>query len=372
MKKIIVLLILGVCLAVGCTSTMTKNNGGEKENGIVVLDVKNPGGDPIKFRDLVDSVRIVVLDESVEKALISYIGNIHKYGGRIIVEDHSSDYPVKFFDDNGKFVNAIRRGQGPGEVDNFGASYYNVDTKEFVFYNGLSLSFFDNDGNFKSKVDCQVPCNKITCLNGDYLFYSHPFYFSSISDYFFAVADKNFKIKYQACPYAKSDKYNGLSDGWDSKTFRNYGDRVEFQANDTIFSYDGKTLTPIINVKYERRRDEKDHISTFLFYVSNGKTQILHVHNMIVDERYVIVRDAESGHYFISPDTDDDYLDSDIYSWTHALEDGDMCVSLDCEDMADIIEDTPEFINRLTPEQQKVLKTDEDAHWLVFFKFKDF
>lgn len=363
-------------MAAGCASTTTKNNGdarGGNESSVTELDFKNPGDKPIRFRDLIDSVRIVLFDESDERSLIGNFNiNVYRGDGRYIIAENNSEYPVKFFDDNGKFVNAIRKGQGPGEIDMLAAAYYNVAAKEFVVHNGVSLSIFDNDGNFKSKVDCKLTCDEITCLNGDYLLYAHPFYFSSGLDYGFAVADKDFKIKYQACPYVKGEEYYGLISGPDSKSFRNYGDRVEFLFNDTLFSYDGKILMPKINYKYKKNLDEKGRILTQLTYVSDSRTQIVNVHNMPY-EPYEIVCDAESGHYFMVFDEEDE-MDFYCYFWTRALEDQSMCMLLCGEDVDEDYDVFSEIIDKLKPEQKPMLKDlkSEDAHWLFVYNFKHF
>ncbi|MBR4273318.1 MAG: 6-bladed beta-propeller [Bacteroidales bacterium] len=389
MKKIIVLLILGVCLVVGCTTTTTNKTAGtscvtcsETEDGLIVFDVKCNEGDDVQFKDLVDSVRIVVFDESVEKALIGrFIENIHKGGGRIIVED-DSDYPVKFFDNNGKFINSLREGQGPGEVDFVEASCYNLTTKEFIVYNGGTISIFDNDGNFKSKVQVPFNISKMTCLNTDYLFYVMNWGFRPKNDSLncaFIVTDKNFNIKYKALPFAPNSGVSESYSGPDNHFFRHLGDRVEFPNNDTIYSYDGKTLTPKIYVEYDNKLSSKPadmkHAKT-MEYSSNGSTQIFIVGSHTDYETHKIVRDAKSGHFYALFDSyKERNLNGTLLFWTMMLEDRSTCMTL-YKDLVSYIHGIPDFvIDKIPSEQQSLLnqvKTDEDAHWLVFFKFKDF
>ena len=385
MKKIIVLLILGVCLAVGCTTTTTNKTAGtscvtcsETEDGLIVFDVKCNGGEDVQFKDLVDSVRIVVFDESVEKALIGrIIENIHKGSGRIIVEDNS-DYPVKFFDNNGKFVNSLRKGQGPGEVEFALASCYNLSAKEYIIYDGGTISIFDNDGNFKSKVQVPFPIRKMTCLNDDYLFYVANWSFSPQNDSLncaFIVTDKNFKIKYKALPFAQNSGVSESYSGPDSHFFRHLGDRVEFPNNDTIYSYDGKTLTPKIYVEYDNKLSSKPadmkHAKT-MEYVSNGNTQIFVVGSHTDYESHKIVRDAKSGHFY---DLFESYKKGNrnctLLFWTRMMEDRSACIMLN-KSLTEYIGGAADFIiDRIPPEQSSFLN-DGDAHWLVFFKFKDF
>jgi hypothetical protein len=195
------------------------------------------------------------------------------------------------------------------------------------------------------------------------------------------VADKDLKIKYKALPFAKNSGASVLFGGPDERYFRNLGNRVEFPNNDTIYSYDGNTLTAKCLVVYDDKADlssidKVNNVQGRIFsqYVSDGVTQTAYLTRYSHPyESRVIVRNEKSGHSFVQiKGESNDNIDLLLFFWTRALEDRDFCVSLDNEDMTDLIEETPEFINRLTPEQQKVLKTDEEVHWLVFFKFKDF
>ena len=380
MKKIIVLLILGVCLVVGCTTTSnsTYDNSADAVDGITIIDVENPGGPKIAFKDLIDSVHYVVLDESDEKALIGkYYGNIHKGGGRIIVEEHS-DYPVKFFDDNGKFINSIRRGQGPGEVEYVHASCYNVAAKEYVVYNGGSVSIFDNDGNFKSKVQVPFSFDKMTCLNGDYLLYKFSMMFSSNDDLnnVFIVTDKDFNIKYKALSFAEK-RSAGRYFGPDDYYFRNLGDKVEFPNKDTIYSYDGKTLSPVMYVVYDNKMSDApdDKYANTMEYVSNGQTQIIRVGSHNFDsghnpDQHLIIRNVKSGHLF-NHCHKPNFFEDLLFFWSIALEDGTMCMAL-TQNLAEY--DGTEVAANFTPELKPLIKkiAEEDSHVLIFFKFKDF
>ena len=379
--RLIWVLVVVTLMAAGCASTTsnsTYDNCSETVDGITIIDVKNSGGPKIAFKDLIDSVRYVVLDESDEKALIGkYYGNIHKGGGRIIVEEHS-DYPVKFFDDNGKFINAIRRGQGPGEVEFVHASCYNVAAKEFVVYNGGTVSIFDNDGNFKSKVQVPFSFDKITCLNGDYLLYRLSMYHSpndSLNNVFL-VTDNNFNVKFKALSFPEkraTSHYFGPDDHY----FRNLGDRVEFPNKDTIYSYDGKTLSPVMYVVYDNKMSDApdDKYANTMEYVSNGQTQLFFVgsHNVGPGhnpDQHFIVRNVQSGHLF-NHSHKPNFFEFLLFYGTIALEDGTMCMA-PTQNMAEY--EGSKIAANFTPELKPLIKkvAEEDYHVLIFFKFKDF
>ncbi len=381
MNKIIILLISCMLGIMACTtSTTTSVTCTENEDGLIVMNVNFPGDEQVQFKDLIDSVRIVVLDESVDEALIGkFTNNIHKGSGRIIVEDYT-EYPVKIYDDNGKFIKAIRKGQGPGEMESASASCYNVTTEEYITYNGGTISIFDKDGNFKSKVQAPFHFQQMTCLNGDYLFYVEnwelPEGFESNDSLqcAFIVTDKDFKIKYKALPFAKNSEKTVSYSGPDSQYFRHLGDRVEFPNQDTIYSYDGYTLTPKMYVEYDNKLLSKPadmkHAKS-MSYINNGYTQVFSVGSHNDFEQQQIVRDVTSGHFYsVFHSCKKHSLNGYLFSWTRALEDHSMCIALD----PNLAYYGNEIANNIIPELKPLSKQmeEDETHLLILFKFKHF
>ncbi|MBO7463747.1 MAG: 6-bladed beta-propeller [Bacteroidales bacterium] len=366
-----------IMIAAGCgASNQNGNSNGSNcsttVDGFTTMDIECTGGNKIAFKDLVDSVRVIVLDESTEDALIGrFVINIHKGGGRIIVED-DSDRPVKFFDANGKFIKSLRKGPGPGEVDIIEAECYNPVANEYIVYNGGTISVFDSDGNFKSKTNVPFEFGKMTCMNDDYLFYIFPAMANKDLFFSFVVTDKNFNIKFKALPY--KHQIMPILGGPDSHYFRNFGNRVEFPNNDTIYSYDGTSLTPKSYISYsEKRTYEEISKRVLTVYASDGVTQLVHVTSNDPYEWFQMVRNEKTGHSFAYQCDDDNYDDdSDLYFWTQAMEDGDMCMIIGSPGAVKVF--LRSIADKLTPTQKSMFENFEtkDQHTLVLFKFKDF
>lgn len=137
---------------------------GAKENSI---ELKANQSDNLT---LSSTSRIVQL-ESNSESMLSYIqkANVDFSNDRIFI---LSDFNIYLFNSNGKYLNKLKVGRGPGEVTQIIS--FTIDTKNKLIYaidNAIKLSSFDYDGNMINNYNIEsfASCD-IAVLDDDNVF----------------------------------------------------------------------------------------------------------------------------------------------------------------------------------------------------------
>ena len=137
---------------------------GEKEN---TTELKATQSDKLTLNS---TSRIIQLETNPE-SLLGFILkiNVDFSNDRIFV---LSDFNIYIFNSNGKFLNKLKVGRGPGEIINIVA--FTIDTETKLIYaidNSIKLCIFNYDGNMINNYDIKsFPSSDISVLNDDNVF----------------------------------------------------------------------------------------------------------------------------------------------------------------------------------------------------------
>ena len=121
MKTILRLIVITATMAMfSCAAEQKQaSTSGIPDNAAskpIVIDVDNPTLDqPPAITDLIDTVFLIPFKG--DGLIMTDNPRAYKYGDRIFVTENDVDEPLKVFDGNGNLIRAIRKGNGPGEVN---------------------------------------------------------------------------------------------------------------------------------------------------------------------------------------------------------------------------------------------------------------
>lgn len=166
------------------------------------IDLSNLIGDyNYSISELVDSIKLIFLDSS-DECILGLIDKILITENNIYIVNVSKGKEVVIFDNNGRFVNRIKQGQGPGEINNFGGLYFDKNTKQLIVHNNYNLNFYTPEGRFIKEENVPFAFQEFISTKNGYIFYQQ---FSFVNKHLKAhenssiiITDKSFNIKSSA------------------------------------------------------------------------------------------------------------------------------------------------------------------------------
>lgn len=266
------------------------------------------------FTEILDSIKVIVLDDSNEEALFSSIYELLITDKYIYIKDNSQYTALLIFDHDGKFVSKLPLGQGPGEIQKLEDFDYDKKNDMLIVKQPNNLMFYTSKGEFiKSEILPFWPLY-FACTDEGYLFYDckkRAMAENEGGNNCVLVTDKNFNIRFSAIPIVsdatliKHNKYPiHTSDGivitqpfsdsiycvTDTNVSVIYTLEYENKMSRRIVENDGK---PIDYQTFDRRKGQNDGFHYLGMYYENQTHQYMTI--MKGDISYDIYRDKTTG-----------------------------------------------------------------------------
>lgn len=266
------------------------------------------------FTEILDSIKVIVLDDSNEEALFSNIYEVLITDKYIYIKDNSQYFALLIFDHDGKFVSKLPLGQGPGEIQRLEDFDYDEKNDMLIVKQPNNLMFYTSKGEFIKSEALPFWSLYFACTDEGYLFYNckkGAMAENEGGDNCVLVTDKNFNIRFSAIPivsdvtYIKHNKYPiHTSDGivitqpfsdsiycvTDTNVSVIYTLEYENKMSRRIVENDGE---PIDYQTFDRRIDQDDGFHYLGMYYENQTHQYMTIkkNNMTYD----IYRDKTTG-----------------------------------------------------------------------------
>lgn len=222
MKK----LIIGL-FALGMMACHQQENTSVK---VVEVDVNSADyrKEEAVFRDF-DFVKL----DTVSEALLSDVSKVLVGEDRIYVLP-VMDPRVFVFDKEGKYVNSLKKGQGPGEV----RFVYDMDLHDgnlYVYDNYRTIRKFDKDGKFLEDVYTQDAYNLQMKVEKEQILLFDP-YFNARQEHLLTVVGKDTTLHY-------FPKRKEMETSFFLNMFYDDG-YISWPVSDTIYHYDAQKMQP--------------------------------------------------------------------------------------------------------------------------------
>ncbi len=357
------------------------NGGAQSQDGMIIVDVENPVlKDAPPLSQLVESAYLIPLEN--DTALIKQIIKYQVTDNRIMVADfpYLSNEPIKIYDNKGKFINCLHKGNGPEEVDYYQNFTYNEQKQTLIVANGQYLIFYDNNGKFKDKIELPYKFTHIINTGNQYAFFVGDFQQNDSIESKIIISDGDFKLKDKFFPF-KVQRSFSLSPG---TPIIAYNDNISI-LRDTIYQYKDSKLTPRFYFKYGNRFSDSnlpegesiilDQIPGYLpgaFYESEN-TIMYRITEMSLKIAKNVVYNKKSGNYYVYTFNGDENGNIEM-PFGHTIGD---CYN---NYFSTIINDSnydsykPELLPLLSDTDKEILNSynPDDNPIIVMFKFKDF
>lgn len=373
-------ILLSAFLAASCTLFSCESQAPQTSNGITVIDVDHPNiNEPLPNDQIIESATLIPLKgDFMFKALYDILFS----NDRIFILDdtNNADEIIKIFDNNGNLIKCLRKGSGPGEIDNWTHWYWDEKVQRLYVYNSTSWTIFDKDGNFIEKREVPIKYWSMSRFGDEFVFHCADHNVNDSLGNKFFITDTTFNIKYSAMKemfktplliVSPSARYFGQSD-----------EAPWYSRADTVYSIQNTKLVPRYVFKFNNRLKESDmekeglklsEVPGFIAgrYRDNGTTQTFDISTIIGNESKYVVRDKKSGHYFVIPYT---YSQEKKYApfYLRSTPCGsDWAVSIDDYSYQEYI---PEIMPFVSESDKKLLEEFqvEDNPIIVIFKTKEF
>ncbi|MDD3323181.1 MAG: 6-bladed beta-propeller [Paludibacter sp.] len=189
--------------------------------------------------DLISSIKTIPL-ETTNESLISEIEYILVTQSYIYIQDAFQGSSILVFDNNGKFIKRIIRGQAPENLFKVNNFVFDNKKEELIVYNTPYLSFYSPEGDFKRKARVPLSAYSFGLTKNGYVFHAvngnDNRHFTSNKNNQILITDTLFKLKSTGFPnwlskenfrHGKSSYFNNVNDSM----------LISFNYNDTIFQY---------------------------------------------------------------------------------------------------------------------------------------
>lgn len=252
--------------------------------------------------DFIETITFLPLQTS--NASVCYDPSRVYFGeNRIIIEDYKSNYIV--FDEQGKFINAIPKGNGPGEISKIGCSTFDEKSQKLIVLQKKHLTFFDSDGHFTNRMTkCPLNTAEFAITDWGYLFYQSHFtntHLGNEAKYALILANDSLQAVKKGIDVVNG--YNYVHCGPMIFNSKNSYYVSQF-FNDTIYEIK-KNGKPEICAKYildystcKAKNDDNLEMSEKFYnamcVIENSKTQVFKFWSPLKGMCYVI-RDKETG-----------------------------------------------------------------------------
>ena len=126
-------------------------------------------GDLINETDVLDTMLFIPL-ETTPESIIAYPSKIMMTDDRIFVLD--SEHNIVIFDNNGRYISSLKKGQGPGEINKLMSVSYNYLEQQLMVIQNKWIMYYDKDGNPIDKgIKCAFTCKEFAAIPSGFIFF---------------------------------------------------------------------------------------------------------------------------------------------------------------------------------------------------------
>ena len=203
-----------------------------KESTLEIVKVDVNSSDYLKGEAVFKEFDFVKLD-TVSDALLTDVSKVLVGEDRLYVLP-MMDARVFIFTKEGKYVNSLRKGQGPGEI----RSVYDMDLRDghlYVYDNYRTIRKYDKDGNYLEDVYTRDAYNLLMKFEQDQLLLFDP-YFNRHQEHLLTVVSKDTTLHY-------FPKRKEMESPFFLNMFYDNG-YISWPVSDTIYHYDAARMIP--------------------------------------------------------------------------------------------------------------------------------
>ncbi|QZT36328.1 6-bladed beta-propeller [Halosquirtibacter xylanolyticus] len=238
-----VLTYLLLILFVACKSTPQKKTrlpDGTEVLGVVDAEVEKVDLNPFLKKSEYDlssyikEAKLIPL-ETTEASLLGRISDVIMTSTHIYIRDNSKGHGIFIFDNKGKYITQIKKGQGPGELLRVSDMAFDNSNQELLVSQRNLMSYYSPNGKFVRNSKIPFYFAEFDITKDGYIFYKH----DSQSDpslgesdsYNIIITNKQCKIKQVGMPstYKKCRFY--------TKSYMQENGYLSHRFSDTIFQY---------------------------------------------------------------------------------------------------------------------------------------
>lgn len=271
------------------------------------------GTDCLDIDNLVDTMYFVPL-QTTPNNVFYYIERLIVTDDRVFLMDRNGR--VLIFDSNGKFINQLKRGQGPGEINYNDDISYDENSKKLVVVQTDMLLFYDKDGNYIESKVCPILTWEFTATEWGYLFFAAKFINYDLGEgakYAALSTDKNGKVIGKGIGFRQSDD---LVTSFPYLYILNKRAIITEPGNDTVFEAGSSYIRAKYIFEYSKYKadvnSQEEIMNSSKYYHSagfmeNNKTQFIHFHSG-KKGGYTVIRDKDTKkamgakHFMCSPE----------------------------------------------------------------------
>lgn len=178
-----------------------------KLDSIVYVDLRKAidNSEPFNVNLLIDSIKVIILEDSTVDALLGNIEKIIITDNFIYIMDYIDGNGVVIFDKNGHLVRRIPKGNGPGEISRVYDITYDKYTRRLLLSVPRGLCMYEENGEYIDMsiiplqfVDIECTQNGYICKQGVSTYNEHLQQHQGNSILF---VDRNYKLKWSALPH---------------------------------------------------------------------------------------------------------------------------------------------------------------------------
>ena len=204
-----------------------------QETSLKVVEVDVNSADYQKEEAVFKDFDFVKLD-NVSEALLSDVSKVLVGEDRLYVLP-MMDPRVFIFSKEGKYINSLKKGQGPGEI----RFVYDMDLHDgnlYVYDNYRTIRKFDKDGNYLEDVYTQDAYNLLMKMEGDQILLFDP-YFNARQEHLLTVVGKDTTLHY-------FPKRKEMESPFFLNMFYDNG-YISWPVSDTIYHYNAEKMEPL-------------------------------------------------------------------------------------------------------------------------------
>ena len=405
MRKIIIVLI--PILLVGCINQRSYNSRYsseqiaslhldstkiiEAETGSVITVDLNPflSRQSFDFGSLVDEVKLIPL-ETTDESLIDGIYKILVTDSNIYIHDRYKGGGIVIFDREGKFIERISNGQGPGELLRLYDIDFDYENNELVAYQHSFLLFYSSSGQYLRRERLPFGFYNFLVIPGGYIFKTldrqDNGHLGDLEDHTVLITDKDFKLESVALSYPPSDvNYGGYHYLYNndnsisitqkfSNTIHQYMHKTNKIEAKYILDYKKKML-PESYLRgtaqgFENAVDQNDYYYYLGKYVGTKSHDVFYLCNNYIGLNTIIYRDNVSGNLKGGTAPDFSFMEIPIIAFP-STSSGDYLVSYYLPHKNDSQLSNSSIISKEDKLKIKDMR-DDDNPVLAFFKLKNF
>ena len=207
------------------------------------------------FSSMLDTMFFVTLDDSKQESLVGQIKELVVNDSLIYIMDDTNAYNVVVFGRDGRFVNRMKIGQGPGEITYLLDLDVDPSNGDLLLYQNRGLSRYTSGGlQYKGSQTVPLGFEQFMVTDSGYVFYQR---LSVINDHIgvhkdksILVTDRDFKLQESAV-----DMFN-MPLGKQNKCLFRMGEelRVVVPFNDTVYGIGDYGVRAVCQVEFRNKK----------------------------------------------------------------------------------------------------------------------